>query len=34
MPKGILGTAEEWWDRLRRKAPPQLASDAMPRPAE
>jgi urea transport system permease protein len=34
MPKGILGTAEEWWERLRRKSPPQLASDAMPRPAE
>ena len=34
MPKGILGTAEEWWERLQRKSAPQPASDAMPRPAE
>jgi urea transport system permease protein len=34
MPKGILGTAEEWWERLRSKSSPRPAPDAMPRPAE
>ncbi|MBM6593305.1 urea ABC transporter permease subunit UrtC [Microvirga pudoricolor] len=34
MPKGILGTAEEWWERARRKPKAGVAPDALPSAAE